>query len=218
MHYTKYRIGHYVSDVKLLVQNSMSQPVVKKAVNRYGYDEAMLKVLKGLNEELSAVLIEQESAKIKKRDLYAERARVKNYIQKAYMKYLKLARIAFAEDLKVREALLLDGERARTYNDWFFQVTVFCSNLLTKESWLNVMSRYGIVKDEIIQLDTSLKNLNRITETCIGAQGEVRRLTGLKSKKVLELQNHVSDYVKIARIALEKTPQLLESIGIGAKS
>jgi len=217
MHYTKYSIAHYVLDVEVLIVNSYRQPAIKKAVDKYGYDEAMLDVLKEVHQDLVGVLDEQAHAKSVKRDLYAERTLLKKQVQKVYMKYLKLARIAFVDDLKIREALLLDGERMRTYNEWLFQVAVFCSNLTANQDWLSLLKRYGIARHDIVELDNWRNKLIRLTEKCIEAKGEVKRLTESKHKKVIEVQSCVSDYIKIARIALENKPKLLNCLGINVK-
>jgi len=187
-------------------------------VLNYGYDEGRLLQGKKLYEELMQVSFEQEKARHAKHEVFTAKQTLQLSIHKLYMKYLKIARIVFADDLSAREALLLDGSRERTYVEWVFQVSAFCSNMLNNPDFLVAMAAYGISKKEISDLQKQLVEINIISDKGLKCVGELRRLTSLKKKKVLVMQNYVSDFLKIARIALEDNPQLLECLGVVVKS
>gem|GEM_PF-3839656 len=216
MHYTKHSISHYQDGVGQLVRNSMQQAAVKNEVVKFGYDETLLLQIQGLNEELSQVQSAQSKAKAEKVHLFQQKSDLLTEAKKNYMRYLKLSRIALGEDVKAAEALLLNGARSRTYNEMVFEMNVFASNLLANQQWSGALAGYNVSINDLENLQQSLGALNDLTDRCLEAQGEVRRLTVLKKKLLVELQGYVSDYVKIVRIALEKKPRLLVSLGIKA--
>ncbi|MCT4587460.1 MAG: hypothetical protein N4A71_06525 [Carboxylicivirga sp.] len=217
MHYTKNSILTYQSGVELLLRNSLHKDSIKQTVVRYGYDEKELNYIYGLNKELTDLVDASEAAKNRKRIVYHDKSVLLARIKKDYMRYLKLTRIALADDVKAGEALILNGARARTINEFVLQMTVFVSNLLKNKDWLNALNVYSIQREDIEQLNDRLKELSHLSDKCLEAQGEVRRITSLKKKKLVDIQGYVSDYVKVVRIAFEEKPGLLVSLGIKAK-
>ena len=217
MHYTKNSIVSYQSGVELLLRNSLHEDSIKRTMNQYGYNEKELNYIYGLNKELTELVDASEAAKNRKRLVYRDKSNLLTRIKKEYMRYLKLARIALAEDLKAGEALMLNGARARTINEFIFQMNTFVSNLLKNEDWLNALKVYNIQTENIQALEEQLKELGHLSDKCLEAQGEVRRITNLKKKMLINIQGYVSDYVKVVRIAFEEKPGLLVSLGIKAK-
>lgn len=217
MHYTKNSIINYQTGVELLFRNSIHQPGIKETVMKYGYDEAQLTHIYKRNDELTRLVSSIEQAKYQKTLLFGKKNELLRQIKKDYMRYLKLARIVLVNDVKAEEALMLNGARQRTIKELVFQISIFVSNLLNNVEWLKALSIYNITEANIKQLNEQLKELSRLTERSLEAQGEVRRLTTLKKKMLVEIQSYVSDYVKVVRIALEEKPKLLQSLGIKVK-
>ncbi len=217
MHYTKNSIANYQSGVELLLRNSLHQQAIKSAVNNFGYSEEDLRHIYDLNKELAGVVSATEQARYQKRLLYRHKGELLAGIKKDYMRYLKLARIGLSDDLKAVEALVLNGSRARTYKELLFQINAFVANLMNNPGWLNALSVYNVSADAVKELQGRLRELNVLSDRCLEAEGEVRRLTDQKKKKLVNIQRYVSDYVKIVRIAFEETPKMLVSLGIKRK-
>ncbi|WP_430814852.1 hypothetical protein [Carboxylicivirga sp. RSCT41] len=218
MHYTKNRISEYQSGVEMLFRNSMDQEDVKRTVDKYGYGEAQLSRMYNLNQELSVLLEKMEEAKHHKVYVYDEKNKLYERLKKDYMRYLKLARIALADNAGASAALMLGGARARTKNEFVLQVKAFVSSLLNNKDWLSELSVYNISEDDVKIMDADLDELERKIRVCLEAQGKVRSLAVDKKKLLVQLQSYVSDYVKVVRIALEERPKLLVSLGIKMKN
>ena len=219
MHYTKHTISSFIYHADIMVKNSRDVDAIRNAVGQYGYGEPEMDKGNRLLADLRQVTLKQHSAKSEKAKNFSRKQHLQMKIHKVYMKYLTIARIAFADDVKARRALVLDGVRGRRYNMWVFQVGSFCSIMLENDDdYLAVIRKYGISKNDIEQLKAQLAELNILSDRCLKSVGEVRKLTALRQQKVIEMQHYVSDFLKIARIALECTPQLLESLGVSVKS
>jgi len=219
MHYTKHSITSFIYHADLLVKNSMEVDDIRNAINKYGYGKSEIDRGNHLISELRSATMRQHMAKSEKVKNYKRKQELQMQVHKAYMKYVKIARIAFSDDVKARKALLLGGARGRVYNMWFAQVKTFCSIMLENgDEYPAVMARYGIGKEEIVRLNEQLGELNKLTDLCLKSVGEVRKLTDRRQKMVIETQHYLSDFLKIARIALEYSPQLLESLGVSVKS
>ncbi len=219
MHYTKQTITSFIHQAGVLVQNSKNIDDVKNAVMQYGYDERRLESGEQVFNELKDLSYKLHVAKGNKVEAYKRKQDLQMHIHKVYMKYVKISRIAFADDLKAREVLLLDGGRERTYKEWYYQVSVFCSIMLKNDdSYLSVMSGFGINAGEISDLQKQLRDLSKLNDECLKSSGELRKITAQRKKMVVEMQNYVSDFLKIARIALEHSPKILQSLGVNVKS
>ncbi|WP_439185710.1 hypothetical protein [Carboxylicivirga taeanensis] len=218
MHYTKNSISSFQSGVELLFYNSLHQQSIKSAIERYGYREGDLIRIYNLNKELADAINASEVAKGRKREVFREKNQLFANIKREYMRYLKLARIALSDDIKAAEALMLNGARERTYKALLFQINAFISNLINNVEWLDAITVFNITRDALYELRRQVKELNHLSDRCLEAQGEVRRLTELKKRKLVDVQRHVSDYVKIVRIAFEDHPEALVSLGIKKKN
>lgn len=219
MHYTKHTITSFIHQADVIVKNTYDVNDIRTAVNKYGYGESEIDEGKRLVAELRNVAMQQHMAKSEKAKNYKRKRALQAQVHKDYMKYVKIARIAFADDVKARKALVLDGARGRVYNEWLFQVSSFCSIMLeNEEGYVKRIAKYGVSKEDIKTLKDRLVKLNRISDMCLKSVGEVRKLTAERQQKVLEMQRYVSDLLKIARIALEYSPQLLECLGLGVKN
>lgn len=219
MHYTKQTISSFITKANILMVNSQKAEDIKDAVDKYGYDEERMAKGEALVKQLKELSEQQELQKSKKVLLFSEKKKLQQKVHKLYMKYLKLARIAFADDLIARRAMLLDGGRERTYNEWLIQVNAFVMTLLeSDEHYLKAIGGYGVQKEQLVELQGMLVKLSKLSTECLIIAGELRKTTAAKQRKVIDVQNYISDFVKVARIALEYSPQSLKVLGIGVKS
>ncbi|MBS2097647.1 hypothetical protein [Carboxylicivirga linearis] len=219
MHYTKQTITSFIHQAGILVYNSKHVDDIKNAVMQYGYDERRLDDGEQVFKMLKEISFKQHQAKSDKMEKFKLKQDLQSKIHKEYMKYLKIARIAFAEDFKARNVLILDGGRERTYKEWYFQVSVFCSIMLKNDDgYQDRMAQYGIEVVKIEDLRKQLVKLNEVNDECIKSAAELKRLTAQRKKMVIKMQNYVSDFIKIARIALEHSPKALQSLGVGVNN
>ncbi len=219
MHYTKHTISSFIYHAGIVLKNGRDVDAIRNAVNEYGYGEVEIDRGDRLLSELREVAHQQHIAKCDKHENYVRKQALQAKIHKSYMKYVKLARIGFADDVKARKALLLDGARGRVYNLWLFQVSAFCSIMLdNNEGYLSVMGKYGVAKYEIEYLRTQLTELTQLSDKCLESVGEVQSLTAKRQKLIIQMQNYISNFIKVARIALEASPQMLEALGVRVKS
>ncbi|MBN2521054.1 MAG: hypothetical protein JXB17_11145 [Bacteroidales bacterium] len=218
MHFTKLSKSQYLFQVQVLFANSISDKEIRDAVCNFGYNEQRIAEGKRLYDELGAIETEHLVKTGEKVGLYNRKKEKHKELSRSYMKYLKIARIAFVSNIEAREALLLDGVRERTYKKWVFQVSVFCNNLLDNSEYWPDLEQYGVTKDHIVKLKKDLLELMDLSDKGAKVTGLVKMLTQKKKKQTQKVQDWVSDYIKIARIALEDTPQSLEKLGIVVKN
>jgi hypothetical protein len=218
MHFSKLSKSQYLYQVNMLFTNSITDDVIKGAVCNFGYTESRLAEGKRMYEDLDAIEAEHGNKSVEKVTLYGRKKEKQKGLMRSYMKYLKIARIAFVSNIEAREALMIDGPRERTYKKWVFQISVFCNNLLDSSEYWPELEKYGVTKKHIQELKSELIEMNELSDKGAKVTGLVKMLTQKKQKQTMKVQSWVSDYIKIARIALEDAPQNLEKLGIIVKS
>lgn len=135
-----------------------------------------------------------------------------------YMKTLKIARVAFKDKIKADKATMLYGDRKQSLSGWLEQAKAFYSNILNDPDMLAVIGEYGYtpekLKEEAALLDqVTAKHLEQKKEI-----GEAQEATQNRDKKLDELAVRISCLRAVVKVALDESPQMLEKLGILART
>jgi len=214
MHFTKLSKSDYLYRVSTLFTNSVQDEKIRDAVFSYGYSQEKMEEGKKLYEILDSLEREYLRAIDIKAAINFQKQKLHRQVNKSYMKYLKIARIAFDQHIEARESLMLEGIRERIFEKWFHQVEVFCNNILGNAEYWPYLEQYGIRNNDIEGLKALLGELRVLADQTLKLTGQVKMITEKKRAQTIQVQNWVSDYIKIARIAFEDAPQNLEKLGI----
>ncbi len=180
---------------------------IRNVVSGYGYDSIKLTEGKHMAENLERLNEEVARKSILKKRMFAKKKKEQTEVHKKYMKFLKLSRIAFMDDVEAQEALLLSGARARTYEKWLSQVVVFIDNVLVNTTYTKSLENYGVSVNEIQDVKIRLKELSTLSSECVKITGVVRMLNHKIKKEIVVMQHWLSSYIKVARIAMDENPK-----------
>lgn len=137
---------------------------------------------------------------------------------KEYMKHLKLARVALEGNRGIEVKLGLKGPREKATGKWLVQGRQFYENALADALILGKLSSYGVTLENL-QAGLALVNeVERLYRSRERERGEAQDSTVLHDELFEKLDSWYSDFVKVARIALEERPQLIEKLGILERS
>jgi len=214
MHFTKLSKTDYLYRVSTLFTNSVQDEKIRNAVFSYGYNQEKMEEGKKLYETLDSLEREYLRAIDIKAAINFQKQKLQRQVNKSYMKYLKIARIAFDQHTEARESLLLEGIRERIFEKWFHQVEVFCNNIISNSEYWPYLEQFGVRNKDIEALKEQLDSLRILADQTLKMTGQVKMITEKKRTQTIHVQNWVSDYIKIARIAFEDAPQNLEKLGI----
>lgn len=206
-------------DAKLLtadmaISNASKNNVISTALAQYGYDETTLNEGKSLHED--AV---RKQAKQKKE--YGEQYEATDALDEAlalgndvYMRFVKLARIALKNKRGAAQALDLDGRRKQTYSGWIKQSNVFYTNSLNSPEILTEFGRFAITKESLEDGQGLVEDVATKLAKQLKEKGEAQDSTEARDLAFDRLEDWMSDFRAVARIALEEKPQMLEMLGI----
>jgi hypothetical protein len=210
-------LSHFISDAHMLLNNSLSPAILPLMVAR-GYTQADIEARLAEVEHLQSLhfaMSTQHGSRMSAKEAYkAARAIVND----AYTEQVQIARIAFKDDVGAQVALELAGRRSQRRGAYVLQGMAFCNNLLATDDWKAAMAARGVAEADIQALLQGFENLRMMVHALEGKGGEALASTQARNAVYYTLRPWISDYRKVARIALRKHPQMCEQLGLKQKS
>lgn len=215
---------HQMSNNSLLtlyarvLDNSRRSPHIRDAVAVYGYDEEAFDEGEALLEVYREAVGEQVKRYGEKQSATTAVSEAWDALhEKTYMPHVIIARLAFRDD-GVRRQLGIVGRRPDGFGDWVQEARHFYSVLLENEHLAAQMARRGIGRAKLeaaLQDVEELEALDREQERLKAAAQDATRVRNTERRAAA---NWLSDYQKIAKIALAERPDLTEQLGLRAPS
>ncbi len=196
------------------ITNALGSEEIKSAMAAYGYDETRLQkgnALYNKASELQTIQVKEYGDQYSATDAMNLARAVAN---KTYMEHLKIARIALVGDRGAGASLQLDGIRKVTFSGWLTQAKTLYANALASPDVTSAMNGFGITQEK---LETGQQLVNEVEEKLnsqLMEKGEAQNATQVRDEAFEDLQDWMSDFTTIARIALADKSQYLEMLGI----
>jgi hypothetical protein len=215
---SKRNIDTLLNSAHIAITNSLANPQIQSYLSEFGYTPDRIQQGRLLYETALAAHQQQQADYGDQKTATITLTQTWDTAKKSYMRYLKVARIAFKDNVGVATRLQLDGDRKKTLSGWLGQANQFYTNLLNAPELLTQLREYGITSDKLAAGQAEVQavataNLLQKTE-----KGDAQTATQIKGKAIAALQAWMSDFTAIARLALENDRQLLEGLGIVIKS
>jgi hypothetical protein len=206
-------IGERLQFYSIIITNTNDLAILDSLV-RFNYTPE--KIARG------KVLIEnafQADAKNAKEygEQYAATQRLETEFKEAsvpYMTSLGVARIAFKNDIEAAKALALKGKRASSIANWIRDAELFYRNTLNNDRYLTAMAEFGRTR---AILEAEYKEVLDVKDAFAQQKkeiGEALESTMVRDTRMEELDAWMSDFIGIARIALQSNPEYLTKLGL----
>jgi len=215
---TKMSIADKLLNYGILINNAITDVEIANALTTYGYNSEKLNRGKSLLEELD-VLVKKQIREYGEQ--FEATDNVNNLWKTAnhnYMKTLKIARIVFKQNQVAHTALLLGGLRKISLSGWLHQAQTFYRNLEENADFQASLAQYSYTSEKLASEKALIDDLENAKNAQAKEKGEAQQATLDRDKKLDELDEWISEFTVIAKIALEDNPQWLEKLGIVEKS
>lgn len=210
-------IEQLVVKAGIAINNSLLNAELQTMLAEYGYTAEKLAVGKTLLDNATTLNAKQVKEWGEKTEATNELSEKREQAHKNYIRFIKIARIAFVNEAGTWQALGLMGERKETISGWLVQSSQFYTNLLSNNSWLDRMGTFGVTSEKLIAGETLVKLVKEALNKQKTEMGEAQEATRIRDEAADILQAWYSDFIAIARITLENKPQYLEMLGIVKK-
>ena len=211
-------IDQILADAQLAIDNSLNNPKVLAALADFGYTRDRLSRGKQLYSTAAAAQLTQTSESGGQISASAVMNAAWSAAKKTYMRFVKVARVACKKDAGIATQLDLTGRRKESLSGWLAQANQFYQNALADKAILNELKSFGITDTKLKAGLDQLKAVETANLLQEKEKGEAQAATQKRDAALDALQDWMSDFIAIAKVALEEDPQLLEGLGVLARS
>lgn len=200
--------------IHVALANIEADPQIQAAFAAYGYDTERLNVGRQLYTTATQ-LQQQQHAKRGAQIGATEQAKAAvDAANDAYMRFVKVARVALKEQRGALVSLDLVGKRKETLAGWVGQAKQFYATALVNEAILAHLAEYGIT---VAKLRAGQQQFAAV-EAAIVAQkqhrGTAQQATNERNAAMRALDAWYGDFLKIARVAFADDAQQLEKLSV----
>jgi len=204
----------FLQDASTLIESARSLPEIAEVLAGYGYDAARLEEGRRIWNEADALTKKQALEHGGKREASQEFGKTWESAQAAYMKTLKIARVAFGDETKAIAALKLYGPRKQTIAGWLEQAGTLYSNLAGDPALSSRLARFGYSDAKLAAEAALVAEVRSKSQAQIQGSGAAQSATAARDQKLRELDSWVSELRTICRVAFYEKPQELEKLGV----
>ena len=200
---------------QLAIDAVLADASLQTVLNSYGYDVAAMTAARALYEQAEALTALQQKE-------YGEQHAATEVVEKAwevakapYIRSLELARIAFRKDRLAQTTLALGGIRKQSLTGWLKQAEQFYRNILATPELVAGLTKYSYTTAMLeaeYELVLALREANLVQER---ERGQAHKATETRDEVLDELDEWLSDFRDVARIAFANDLQKLEGMGFG---
>lgn len=199
---------------ELVLKNSKSNEDIRQRLVKYGYTDEKLAEGEKLYQKAFDLYTQQKEEYGDQYQATDEKETKRKEIHKIYMQHLTLARLAFKNDDKTYGSLDLIGRRKGRFYNWLNQARLFYVNLLKNEERQTALEQFGIKKEQLEEMKKQLDELEIIYVNQQQEKGEAQEATKIRDDAFEQLDEWLSDFFTVVRLALHDKKQLLESFGV----
>ncbi len=208
------KIGKLLMNSNTAISNASVDPKVYKALSLYGYTAERLQEGKLLLDKAEALCTRQVQKYGDKLGASQVMKVARQKVSAAYVPHVKIARIAMKNNKGAFQALELNGKRKRANAARLAQAKTFYTNAIANENYKTALADFGITEDKLEAALNLIKEAENARANYLKAKGEVQNATAKRNLAIESLEEWMSDFIAIARIALEGQSQMLEILGV----
>ena len=209
-------IAGQLNAARVAICNTQADGELRERVERFGYTAARLDEGQRLYDAALAAVNAQVAAAGAKRLATARARAAERQARASYQARAGLARAVFPREPGLHKMLGLAGETPRGTAGFLAAAGTLFANALGTPSIRGVLASYGYDDARFARELAAIQAFDRAYGAQVAAIGAARLATTEQRAALGALNRWVARYLKIARIALDDQPQLIEKLGLSA--
>lgn len=197
--------------------NEVLQQFCKSSIERlaeYNFDRERLLAGRALCDAAIAAQSLQKVEAGEGEDATAARDAAWDVAEKSYTRLLKIARMALASVPTSAQALGMDGQRKKSLTGWMAQARQFYDGLAKHPEYLARLGSFGITAAKVAAARADLDALDAASSTQHTEQVEAQDATAKRDAALDAADTWMEEFVVVFKVALEDSPQLIETLGV----
>jgi hypothetical protein len=203
---------------RVSLDNVERQPEIAAAMADRGYEADTINQGKSLLANAMQLFETNRIEDDETSAAYAAYSVAKENLENTYGVHRKLAKVVFKNDGLVMDRLSILGGIPKANTAWLGKVKTFYSELNKDPSLQTKLERLKVSVEEIQEALNQIDVLEAARSEYLREKGESQKTTQSKDNALEEIDDYMSDFYAVAKVALASEPQLLESMGKLVKS
>ena len=199
-------------------ENVEKQTEIATIMAEFGYDETLLTEGKTLLTKTRQAFDFNKKEDDETTEAYKNFTELKENLAKTYSLHRKKGKVIFRKEPTTLSKLALTGSLPTAYIKWLETVKKFYTVAAADSEIQSKLVRLKITTEELNGTIEQISNLELARAEYLREKGESQDSTKSKDKAFEEIDDWMSEFYAVAKIALEDNPQLLESLGIFVRS
>ena len=198
---------------RVSLENVEKQPEIATIMAEFGYDETLLTEGKTVLTKTRQAFDFNKKEDDETSEAYKNFTELKENLAKTYTLHRKKGKVIFRKEPTTLSKLALTGSLPTAYIKWLETVKKFYTVASSDTDVQSKLVRLKITTEELNGTIELISNLELARAEYLREKGESQDATKLKDKAFGEIDDWMSEFYAVAKIALEDNPQLLESLG-----
>lgn len=207
-------IAERLNAAKLAIANSLADGEIQSLVANYGYPAAKLNEGDALFQAAQAAVNAQKSAEGAQKQSTQELKTAEKEARGAYQSLAKVSRAIFKGDKPRLTALGLGGREAKDIAGFLASASALFENAAAA----GTLAEYGYDGGRLESERGKVGAFDAANQRQESAKGAAQQAARDQDAAMRALDAWRAQYLKIARVALRGKPQLLEKIGVKART
>ena len=199
---------------RVALENAETQSEIATIMAEFGYDAAMIEEGKNLFTQTRQAYDMNVKEDDETSQAYSNFTEKRNSLADTYSLHRKKAKVVFKNDPVILKRLVLDGSVPAAYVSWLEIVKKFYAEMLSDTALQTKLSRLKVSVENLNAANTLIGALETARAEYMKEKGESQDATKAKDAVFTQLDNWMSEFYAVARIALEDNIQLLEALGV----
>ena len=198
---------------RVSLDNAENQSEIATIMTEFGYDSETIGQGKALLAETRQAYAANKTEDDETSAAYNSFSNLKDQLAETYSLHRKKAKVVFRNDSLTMDKLAVSGSVPKAYVKWLETAKKFYSVASTDTDLQSKLARLKITTDDLTAASTLISNLEAARADYLREKGESQDSTKIKDAAFGKIDDWMSEFYAVAKIALEDNPQLLESLG-----
>jgi len=202
---------------RVALENAELQPEIAAKMSELSYDSGKIAEGKALLAQTRQVYDTNNTEEVETTEASEKFKTDRKLLEKTFRRHRRKARVVFRKDPVMQKRLAIDDDVPGAYPKLIETVTVFYTEA-AKPNVLDKLARMAITADDISAGAQLVSTVETDRADYLREVGESENATQAKDAAMATMQDWMTEFYAVARIALEDQPQLLEALGRSVKS
>lgn len=202
-----------LEDYRIALDNAEAQPVISFVMTELGYDSEELAKGKRLLAATRQAYDANKSEDDETSEAYADYSHKRTLLDDVFTMHRKKAKVIFRNDLITADKLGLSNAKPRSYIKWVEAAKNFYNLALADTDIQAKLARLKLTAKDLKGASKLISEIEAARSLYLQEKGESQEATQIKDEAFYQIDDWMSEFFAVAKIALEDKPQLLESLG-----